>query len=141
MRSILNGLAIPLFDRRLHHSSVPTMFHTAAARRFCPGRPNGRREAASPWTDASTAACSFVVGGLNRLLSENIAAFGVRNRRQVMVDRGGQDKSADGCRAHVVGWRGIFVTSDHRSAGSFPECAMTSTPPEPVARETTVQIT
>lgn len=93
MRSILIGFAIPLFDRRLHHSSVPTMFRTAAARRFCPGRPNGRREAASPWTDASTAACSLVVGGLNRILSENIASFGAKRRRQVMVDQGGLFKS------------------------------------------------
>ena len=138
MRSIL--FAFPLFDRRLHQSSVPTMFYTAAARRFCPGRPNGRREAASPWTEASTAACSFVVGGLNRLLSKNIASFDARER-QVMVDRGGQDKSADGCRAHVVGWRGIFVNSDHRSAGSSPEYAMTSTLPEPAASETPAQIT
>lgn len=140
MRAILAGFAIPLFDRKLHHSSVPTMFRTAAARRFRPGRPNGRREAASPWTDASTAAGSFVVGGLNRLLSENIAPFGARRRRQVMVDRGWQDKSADGCRAHVVGWRGIFVTCDRWPAGSFPECAMTSTLPAPAASET-AQIT
>jgi hypothetical protein len=141
VHSILIGFAIPLFDRRLHHSSVLTMFRTAAARRFCPGRPNGRREAASPWTDASTAACSFAVGGLNRILWEDIASFGERRRRQVMLDRGGQDKSADGCRAHVVGWRGIFVNSDHRSAGSSPEYAMTSTLPEPAASETAAQIT
>lgn len=131
MRSIL--FAFPLFDRRLHQSSVPTMFYTAAARRFCPGRPNGRREAASPWTDASTAACSCSKGKFHVLYGDGWGA--------VEVNRGGQDKSADGCRAHVVGWRGIFVNSDHRSAGSSPEYAMTSTLPEPAASETPAQIT
>jgi len=36
-------------------------------------------------------------------------------------DRGGQDKSADGCRAHVVGWMGIFVTSESQRAGTISE--------------------
>lgn len=133
MRSILIGFAIPLFDRGLHHSSVPTMFRTAAARRFCPGRPIGRREAASPWTDASTAACSCSLGKVHVLCGGEWGAM--------EVDRGGQDKSADGCLAHVVGWRRIFVTSDHCSAGSFPGYAMTSTLPEPAASETAAQIT
>jgi hypothetical protein len=35
------------------------------------------------------------------------------------VDRGWQDKSADGCRAHVVGWLGIFVTLNPPRAGSI----------------------
>ncbi|MET4804671.1 soluble lytic murein transglycosylase-like protein [Bradyrhizobium sp. LB11.1] len=48
--------AIPLFGRVLHHSSVPTNDCEAVARSGCQGRPNGRREAALPWTDASTAA-------------------------------------------------------------------------------------
>jgi hypothetical protein len=51
--------AIPLFDRRRHHSSVPTKAVAAAARNGRPGRPKGRREAASPWTVASTVARSF----------------------------------------------------------------------------------
>lgn len=49
--------AIPLFDRLRDHSSVPTNTYAAVARSGGPGRPKGRREAALPWTGASTAAC------------------------------------------------------------------------------------
>ncbi|MGY4596968.1 soluble lytic murein transglycosylase-like protein [Bradyrhizobium sp. GM22.5] len=49
--------AIPLFDRLRDHSSVPTNNYAAVARSGGPGRPKGRREAALPWTGASTAAC------------------------------------------------------------------------------------
>lgn len=48
--------AIPLFGQVLRHSSVPTSDCAAVARSGGPGRPTGRREAASPWTGASTAA-------------------------------------------------------------------------------------
>jgi soluble lytic murein transglycosylase-like protein len=48
--------AIPLFDRVRQHSSVPTNKRAAVARSGGPGRPKGRREAALPWTGASTAA-------------------------------------------------------------------------------------
>lgn len=48
---------IPLFDRSRGHSSVPTNACRADARRGSPGRPHGRREAALPWTGASTTAC------------------------------------------------------------------------------------
>ncbi|WP_249148688.1 lytic transglycosylase domain-containing protein [Bradyrhizobium jicamae] len=48
--------AIPLFGQVLHHSSVPTNDCPAVARSGGPGRPNGRREAALPWTGASTTA-------------------------------------------------------------------------------------
>jgi Transglycosylase SLT domain len=47
--------AIPLFGRVLHHSSVPTNDCAGVARSGGPGRPKGRREAALPWTGASTA--------------------------------------------------------------------------------------
>lgn len=47
--------ASPLFDRSRNHSSVPTKACRADARRGSPGRPHGRREAALPWTGASTA--------------------------------------------------------------------------------------
>lgn len=50
-------LAIPLFDRSRDHSSVPTNASKVDARSGGPGRPNGRREAALPWTGASTTAC------------------------------------------------------------------------------------
>ena len=49
--------AIPLFGRVRHHSSVPTNDCAAVARSGGPGRPKGRREAALPWTGASTTAC------------------------------------------------------------------------------------
>jgi soluble lytic murein transglycosylase-like protein len=48
--------AIPPFDRMRGHSSVPTNDSAAVARSGGPGRPKGRREAALPWTGASTAA-------------------------------------------------------------------------------------
>ncbi|MCP1908920.1 hypothetical protein J2R96_001400 [Bradyrhizobium elkanii] len=48
--------AIPLIRQVLHHSSVPTNDCAAVARSGGPGRPNGRREAALPWTGTSTAA-------------------------------------------------------------------------------------
>ncbi len=54
MRS--SGSVIPLFDRWLHHSSVPTKVRKAAARSGGPGRPQGRRDVALPWTGARTAA-------------------------------------------------------------------------------------
>ena len=57
MPVILARFAIPRFDRTLHHSSVPTKTRKAAARSGGPGRPRSRREAALPWTGASTAAC------------------------------------------------------------------------------------
>lgn len=47
---------IPLFDRKPHHSSVPTEVTIAAAHSGGPGRPLGRRASASPWTGASTVA-------------------------------------------------------------------------------------
>jgi hypothetical protein len=47
---------IPLFDRAQHHSSVPTTFAPAVARKGGPGRPRGRRKCALPWTAVSTMA-------------------------------------------------------------------------------------
>jgi len=49
--------AISLFDRSRDHSSVPANVCKADARRGSPGRPRGWREAALPWTGASTTAC------------------------------------------------------------------------------------
>lgn len=62
VRISLSRSAIPLFDRTLHHSSVPTKIRKAAAHSGGPGRPRGRREAALPWTGASTAACLRCLG-------------------------------------------------------------------------------
>lgn len=57
MRVLSSRSAIPLFDRVRHHSSVLTNNRAAVARCGGPGRPKGRREAALPWTGASTTAC------------------------------------------------------------------------------------
>jgi len=54
--------AIPLFGRMLHHSAVPTKACAGAARSEGPWRPTGRREAALPWTGASTAAALLSIG-------------------------------------------------------------------------------
>jgi hypothetical protein len=53
--------------------------------------------------------------------SEVLAGPKVIGRAQGEVERGWQDKSADGCRAHVVGGIAIFVTLSLRQAGSFCE--------------------
>lgn len=57
MRALGSRSSIPLFGQVLHHSSIPTNNCAAVARSGGPGRPKGRREAALPWTGASTAAC------------------------------------------------------------------------------------
>jgi len=53
--------------------------------------------------------------------SEVLAGSKVIGWAQGEVDRGWQDKSADGCRAHVVGWMAIFVTLGSQQAGSCSE--------------------
>ncbi|MGM4887520.1 lytic transglycosylase domain-containing protein [Tardiphaga sp. 11_C7_N12_6] len=69
MRISLSRSAIPLFDQMLHHSSVPTKIRKAAARIGGPGRPQGRREAALPWTGASTVACLCPLGTVARIVA------------------------------------------------------------------------
>lgn len=49
--------AIPPLGRVRHHFSVPVNNRATVARSGGPGRPKGRREAALPWTGASTMAC------------------------------------------------------------------------------------
>ena len=56
MRVLDIRFAIPRFGQVLPHSSVPTKDCAGVARSGRPGRPKGRREAALPWTGASTAA-------------------------------------------------------------------------------------
>ena len=58
---------------------------------------------------------------LRRVQSEAIADPIVRSWEQGEVDRRWQDKSADGCRAHVVGGMAIFVTFGAQQAGSCSE--------------------
>ena len=123
VRSMCTLSAIPLSDRGRHHSSVPTNAVTAAARSDRPGRPNGRREAASPWTVAGTVACSASVGIAacgavaavlfavltvaspnepNRILSKLFAVWTVSGWEQGQSGRGWQGKSAAFGSAHVV---------------------------------------
>lgn len=71
--------AIPLFGRVLHHSSVPTKDCAAVARSGGPGRPNGRREAALPWTGASTVASLRVFERSLRAVVPLFAALTVSN--------------------------------------------------------------
>ena len=52
-------------------------------------------------------------------LSEVLASRKVTRRAQGEVERGWQDKSADGCRAHVVGWTEIFSSLAPGETGSF----------------------
>lgn len=56
MRVLRFRSAIPLFDQVQDHSSVSTKACKADARSGGPARPKGRREAALPWTGASTPA-------------------------------------------------------------------------------------
>ena len=58
---------------------------------------------------------------LHRNLSLVIACSDGMQWVQGDTSRGWQDKSADGCRAHVVGWMAIFVTFGPQQAGSFSE--------------------
>jgi len=53
--------------------------------------------------------------------SEVLASPKMIGRAQGEIDRGWQDKSADGCRAHVVGGMAIFVTFGAQQAGSCSE--------------------
>ena len=55
-------LVIPPFDRMRDHSSAPFNVCKAGARSGSRGRPNGRREAALPWTGASTTICLARLG-------------------------------------------------------------------------------
>ncbi len=54
--------AISSFGRMRHRFSVPATSRADVARSGCPGRPKGRREAALPWTVASTTACLRTFG-------------------------------------------------------------------------------
>ncbi|SEE65323.1 Soluble lytic murein transglycosylase [Rhizobiales bacterium GAS188] len=62
MQSFCNPSSIPLFDRRVLHSFVPTEEWSAGARSFSPMLPSGRRESASPWTELGTLARSPFIG-------------------------------------------------------------------------------
>jgi hypothetical protein len=134
VRSVFTLSAIPLFDRRRDDSSVPTNVVVTVARSGRPGRPNGRPEAALPWTDASTVAGSPPVGialfgavaavlfavltivsvpkGLNRILSKLFAVWFVVGWVQGQADRGWQGKSAASGWAHVVDGVGVLRGSE-----------------------------
>ena len=70
---------IPLFDRSWHHSSDPTRFATAVARSSGPGRPQGWRRRALPWTAVSTMAGCRVLRAATRIsavLLTSVLPFG-----------------------------------------------------------------
>ncbi|MGY8706052.1 lytic transglycosylase domain-containing protein [Bradyrhizobium sp. 18BD] len=79
--------AVPLFDRVLHHSSVPTNDCAAVARSGGPGRPNGRREAPLPWTDASTTARLRLFEGSLRAVVPLFISLAVSNAAAVAETR------------------------------------------------------
>jgi hypothetical protein len=74
---------IPLFGQVPHHSSVPTNDCAAVARSGGRGRPKGRREAALPWTSASTAACLRLFERSLRAVVPLFAALTVSNATAV----------------------------------------------------------
>ncbi|UPT86994.1 lytic transglycosylase domain-containing protein [Bradyrhizobium barranii subsp. apii] len=79
--------AIPLFGRVLHHSSVPTNDYAAVARSAGPGRPKGRREAALPWTGASTTTCLRLFESSLRAIVPLFAALAAGNATAVAEGR------------------------------------------------------
>lgn len=79
MRVLSFRPAIPLFGPVLHHPSVPTNDCAAVARSGGPGRPNGRREAALPWTGASTVAGLRLFEGSLRAVMPLFVALSVSN--------------------------------------------------------------
>ncbi len=78
---------VPLFGQVLHHSSVPTNDCAAVARSGGPGRPNGRREAALPWTGASTTAGLRLFEGSLRAVVPLFIALTVSNAAAVAETR------------------------------------------------------
>jgi len=151
--SVFTLSSIPLFDRGRHHSSVPTSIVEAATRSGRPGRPNGRREAASPWTVVSTVACLPSVGiaacsavtsvlfailmvacaanELNRILSKLFAFLAVRDWEQGQTDRRRRDKSADCCRALVTVAEGDLRPPTKLPDGAFAKVSEKTIAPEP----------
>ena len=55
----------------------------------------------------------------NRKVMPIVASPIVTDRAQGEANRGWQDKSADGCRAHVVGWSNDFGDARCQHAGAF----------------------
>ena len=55
----------------------------------------------------------------NRKVVPIIASPIVQGRAQGEGNRGWQDKSADGCPAHVVGWASDFSDPRYEHAGAF----------------------
>ena len=55
---------------------------------------------------------------LRRTESKIVAILTAKGWKQGEVDRRWQDKSADGCRAHVVGWVEILANTGNGAAGA-----------------------
>jgi hypothetical protein len=79
--------AIPLFDQMRGHSSVLTNDSTVVARSAGPGRPKGRREAALPWTGASTGARLRLFEGILRAVVPLLVVLAVSNTAAVAETR------------------------------------------------------
>lgn len=94
MRILGIRTAIPLFDRMPHHSSVPTNNRAVVARSGSPGRPKGRREAALPWTGASTTACLRLFERGMRTVVPLFVALAVSNAVAVAEARAAEPKAS-----------------------------------------------
>ncbi|MEY9148907.1 lytic transglycosylase domain-containing protein [Bradyrhizobium elkanii] len=94
MRVLGTRSAIPLFGQVLHHSSVPTNNCAAVARSGGPGRPKGRREAALPWTGASTAARSGLFERSLRAVAPLFVVLAVSNATAVAETRPAASKAS-----------------------------------------------
>ena len=70
----------------------------------------------------------------NRSLSQDIASCGVRQEEQEVISRGWRDKSADRCRAFVVGGEGVTEHRIKSPAGAFAKMPGKSISPEPSPR-------
>ena len=66
--------------------------------------------------------------------SEVLTGPKVIGRAQGEVDRGWQDKSADGCRAHVVGGMAILANWALSRLAYFPKSSVASMMQTPAAR-------
>lgn len=83
-------LAVPLFDLLRDHSTVPTNVCKFGVHSGAPGRPNGRREAALPWTGASTVARSRLFEGSLRAVIPLLVALTASNSAAVAERRPGE---------------------------------------------------
>lgn len=70
---------------------------------------------------------------LNRTASRPVARFDVRQFGQMDFSHGLRDKSADVCRAHVVGWSQYLRCSRNSPAGASSQSAKEIKVPSAIA--------